>query len=715
MKKIILCIILTMIMATNAIASTLNYAIEGNNKITKANESIIINPYNTAKILGVGENKSITVLADIGKITIPIEAPLYKMSEVYRDRIINKDGIWGVERNVTKKVFDGSENWILEDNYKFRNDKTTLFSMDLGETLNFKDVISSHFDPSPDITHKSNIYDGITINKNRSKCDIRIMNVRNVTTLEAWEKYLEQQYSNGNPVSFLYISPQSAFEPFEQDIQDKLNLADMGKLGLTDIIMPTIRELSQVKPIGYPFNEENTWDNNGVDIRFLGEAIEDIKIYNYDTALKDKFYFDSVNFIEKENKCIMSIKNESGDKEFTGEFYLFDNDFLKNKATEVVFNSTEDTDIRITVMINFSKLKVPNENITGIKYEMSGISPKTVMEKELVLPSIIPVVEGHYTDLYYNNIILNWDINKSDNISPKVNDVNFNYFGEYLKYSPDEKAKEAIQSITLLNSSDISISEASTRFIPVPENAGKDVTKTVMFLGDSIIDQNYYTKSVKELFDKDGMKINLIGTRGKEDNRHEGRGGWSAYDYCTKTTQYGISNPFLNNGVFDFSYYMEENKFDAVDYVFINLGINDLNQVGYNTHDEILSNYDKMIKSIKSFNNDVKIFIGLPTMLFGQDTTMTAKNTRLNFIKDLKTKYDNQEENNIFTVPLYINVDPYNDFKFQETKQSFDNPDTKMIVKDTTHMGISGYKKIADITYNSFKYAQFIDELELEN
>ncbi len=93
--------------------------------------------------------------------------------------------------------------------------------------------------------------------------------------------------------------------------------------------------------------------------------------------------------------------------------------------------------------------------------------------------------------------------------------------------------------MTLTLENDESI-KASTDIIKVKKEAGAGKEKTILFLGDSLINENIYTNCVKELFENDDMNINLIGTRGTEENKHEGRGGWSAYDYCNEQTKYGF-------------------------------------------------------------------------------------------------------------------------------------------------------------------------------
>lgn len=67
-------------------------------------------------------------------------------------------------------------------------------------------------------------------------------------------------------------------------------------------------------------------------------------------------------------------------------------------------------------------------------------------------------------------------------------------------------------------------------------------------------------------------------------------------------------NPFYNTSTekFDFSYYMTQQGYTDVDYVFINLGTNDLNRSPM-TETDIMGYYDEMITSIKQYNSNIKI------------------------------------------------------------------------------------------------------------
>lgn len=77
-----------------------SFYIEGKAVVTKSSTIYNINPYNPATIEGLGENGQIRLLDEYGTIDIPLSQPLYKLSDGYADKIIFKNGAWGIERNV---------------------------------------------------------------------------------------------------------------------------------------------------------------------------------------------------------------------------------------------------------------------------------------------------------------------------------------------------------------------------------------------------------------------------------------------------------------------------------------------------------------------------------------------------------------------------------------------------------------------------------------
>ena len=293
----------------------------------------------------------------------------------------------------------------------------------------------------------------------------------------------------------------------------------------------------------------------------------------------------------------------------------------------------------------------------------------------------------------------------------------------------------------------------------IPATAGSGVTKKVMFIGDSITANGKYPREVRSLFADDVMSVNLVGTLGYggvfnggdgkvynsngqvvvdgftfnengevvsnatgqvvKDNSgdnmtfyHEGRGGWSAKKYCTETTYNGYVNAFWNpsSNKFDFSYYMTKYGFTGVDYVFINLGINDLMEYNNLATDadlaKIVSYYDEIIASILTYNANAKILIGLCILPANYEfSTQTnigehAKTCRLALHEKLIAEYEGTH----LIVPLNFPIDSQRDFP--STMLPVCDRDETLVpyCTDNVHPANQGYYKIADICHTYIKY-----------
>lgn len=145
---------------------------------------------------------------------------------------------------------------------------------------------------------------------------------------------------------------------------------------------------------------------------------------------------------------------------------------------------------------------------------------------------------------------------------------------------------------------------------------------SLLAIGDSTIDIDHITGKLLSYFTEKGKTITLLGTLGKSTeplNKNEGRAGWTTSDYMGNTTKNGYTNPFYNPSTegFDFSYYMSQQGYTNVDFVVIQLGINDLypsqpRMPAEPDYASIYANIKTMIDSILSFNSSVKIIVNLP-------------------------------------------------------------------------------------------------------
>lgn len=210
---------------------------------------------------------------------------------------------------------------------------------------------------------------------------------------------------------------------------------------------------------------------------------------------------------------------------------------------------------------------------------------------------------------------------------------------------------------------------------------------SLLCIGDSTVDHDVMTAKIKSFFTENGKTVTLLGTLGDgkgTGNNNEGRVGWTTSDYFTNKTYDGVVNPFYNpsSQTFDFAYYMRNHNYSSVDFVAIQLGINDL----YNFDDTKIiptwENIKAMIDSIHAFNPSVKVILNLPT-----------------------TPNADQSKHSVFE-PLYRNrVVRYCDYATTKAKELYPttrvrvsynhlilNPDTD--IRDNVHPTNGGYEKM---------------------
>lgn len=166
----------------------------------------------------------------------------------------------------------------------------------------------------------------------------------------------------------------------------------------------------------------------------------------------------------------------------------------------------------------------------------------------------------------------------------------------------------------------------------------------ILCIGDSITNANF-PSHCKWWLNNFGINASMIGTQNNRNDYYkygisksfasnyakgEGYSSWRLSDFVCKTTDDSglpilkTNNPFMNpqTNEFDFTYYMNNNGFDDVDYVIISLGTNDITGANLDASakklsiEENLSSlktwYDIMINSIHKFNPNIKIGINPP-------------------------------------------------------------------------------------------------------
>ncbi len=141
----------------------------------------------------------------------------------------------------------------------------------------------------------------------------------------------------------------------------------------------------------------------------------------------------------------------------------------------------------------------------------------------------------------------------------------------------------------------------------------KDISCRVLTIGDSTVASGRITYNLRDIL----PNITLVGTRGNDNNVHEGIGGITIETYATEQTFNDNTNKFYNptTDLFSYNYYVETYGGEA-DVVIFHLGINDGLYEYYMSDEraeELRLRYNNMISSVLSYNDDVKVIVCLTT------------------------------------------------------------------------------------------------------
>ena len=325
--------------------------------------------------------------------------------------------------------------------------------------------------------------------------------------------------------------------------------------------------------------------------------------------------------------------------------------------------------------------------------------------KDFILPSVIPTVKEFETNIFWDNILLNTNIKSVEriDIANSIGGRNNVMEDRWRIYLPSNTT-DITQTFNVYFNDTKNISKTIKADIKVlDKNFESGQTRKIIFIGDSLTDNNVYEPELLNLFKNDVMNIELLGSRGNAPNLHEGRAGWTTKHYCTQSSFNNRTNAFLNPNTskFDFSYYMNNQNYASVDYVFINMGTNDL----ANSNTETVGYFTEMVNSIKTFNSNIVVFVGLCPPLSSSSDNYRLKNKRIELMQMLLNKFDKRQDERILINPLVLNIDARNGFPTQGIAGTRHDNESLKVVTDNTHPLNSEYFKMADTIYCSIKYA----------
>lgn len=363
---------------------------------------------------------------------------------------------------------------------------------------------------------------------------------------------------------------------------------------------------------------------------------------------------------------------------------------------------------------SFSWLKLGDAAKAELKNEIKKDNIK------VVLPSTVYAAVGHEMNIYFESCILCDDINRySVFVSFNALTTSSRGYKECARVTPIAKQSTPCKMYIYDKVTNQKILEYDFN-VKVSEDI--KYSKKIVFIGDSLTDRAIFPAEIcQEL--GNGQLLSL-GT--KHDNfsyissgdkvvnvniDNEGRGGWSATDYCTKANGNAFWNP--NASTFDFSYYMQQQEYSGVDCVVIALGTNDVGKPMMNADfDEIISSFSTMVNSIHSYNANIKVIVVPPhhgaepdgwSTSTHSNQTATYNFLQFKLVELLIKEFENKP--NIYIAPAYLNIDHHNDFPTSEVAISARNPKLVKRQNNNVHFSVDntnpvsqcwGYLKMAD-------------------
>ena len=279
------------------------------------------------------------------------------------------------------------------------------------------------------------------------------------------------------------------------------------------------------------------------------------------------------------------------------------------------------------------------------------------------------------------------------------------------------------------------VAEAESELVVLPPDAGKGRKIAMLVVGASYISNGHIPFRVAELMSAPGNpEFRTVGTRGKDNARHEGYGGWRWESFLTRwgytgkskndgmhpDRPVGFNSPFIfadkdGKGVFDLKQYFRlNNGGKAPDAVSFQLGMNDVFSAKDDTiaarTEKSIRGMEKLIAEFRKLRPEPEIFVcaGIPgssqdgfgkSYACGQTSWQYRKNLDF-YIRALQKK---SKELHFRLVPMFINVDTENNYPVMKQPLNAENPQETALQNNGIHPTRHGYFQMGDTLYCCLK------------
>jgi lysophospholipase L1-like esterase len=338
---------------------------------------------------------------------------------------------------------------------------------------------------------------------------------------------------------------------------------------------------------------------------------------------------------------------------------------------------------------------------------------------EFVTPPTFYGVQGREANLYFDNLIncdwrdYSWDVASASSVGLQQN--------ERWTWTPAGAVTSGNLTVSLISKTTGTVLATRTAAQrAAASSAGSGLTKKCLFLGDSLTAAGTMTQTILDIAGPDVMDVELYGTQGTAPNRHEGRGGWSCTSF-TSATHVGTANPLWDGSAVNFGWYLSQNSIPALDWVFIQLGTNDVfsattDAAALTTTNDQQTKLDIIINSIKASNASTKVGLLIsPPPSFDQDsfgddygvgqTRLRFKRNILIWAKQMVSKYSGQEASRVFLLSTSAALDTINNME-RAASAPVNSRSSVNVQRQSNgvHPATSGYQQIADSVWAFLKY-----------
>jgi lysophospholipase L1-like esterase len=331
----------------------------------------------------------------------------------------------------------------------------------------------------------------------------------------------------------------------------------------------------------------------------------------------------------------------------------------------------------------------------------------------LNLPATIPALVGAETNLYFDGIV------GGDYALYDV-DINCSIGTQQAERWTVVPASAGTYALTFdLYRDGVGVARATTSVVVKAAAVGTGITKSVVVIGDSLIDNATSPPTVlPTLFGAgDPMDITMLGTRGTGPGLHEGRSGWSTTTYTTLATSGGVTNAFWDGSAFSFPAWKTAQGYATVDYAIVNLGINDVFSAATDAEattaiTTALAQLGTMVTSITGTGTKVGICVTTPPAR-SQDAfgaSYGSGQTRWRYRRNLAAwntaliaTFGGRTAEGIYLLPTNAALDTVNNFPTTTAAVNARNATTSARQNNGVHCSSNGSAQIADVMHHWIK------------